>query len=76
MANMVFPGSSVGKESAWNAGDAGSILGREAPLEKGMATHSSTLPGESHGQRKLVGNSPQGPKELDMTEVIECIQHA
>ena len=26
------------------------------------------LPGESHGQRSLVGYSPQGLKELDMTE--------
>ena len=26
------------------------------------------LPGESHGQRRLVGCSPQGFKELDMTE--------
>ena len=26
-------------------------------------------PGESHGQRSLVGYSPQGPKETDTTEV-------
>ena len=26
------------------------------------------LPGESHGQRSLVGYSPWGPKESDMTE--------
>ena len=26
------------------------------------------LPGESQGQRSLVGYSPQGRKELDMTE--------
>ena len=38
-----FPGSSSGKESACNAGDLGSILGLEDPLEKGMATHSSIL---------------------------------
>ena len=31
-------------------------LGWEGSLEKGMATHS--LPGESHGQRNLVGYSP------------------
>ena len=30
-------------------------LGGEDPLEKGMAAHSSRLPGESHGQRSLVG---------------------
>ena len=38
-----FPGSSDGKASASNAGDLGSILGWEDPLEKEMATHSSTL---------------------------------
>ena len=32
-----------GEESACNAGDLGSILGWEDPLEKGMATHSSIL---------------------------------
>ena len=29
------------------------------------------LPGGSHGQRSLGGNSPWGCKELDMTEVTE-----
>ena len=38
-----FPCSSVGKESACNAGDPGSIPGSEDPLEKEMATHSSIL---------------------------------
>ena len=33
-------------------------LGWEVPLEKEMATHSSTLAGKSHGQRSLVGYSP------------------
>ena len=33
-------------------------LGWEDFLEKEMATHSSVLPGESHGQRGLVGYSP------------------
>ena len=32
-----------GKASAYNAGDPGSILGREDPLEKEMATQSGTL---------------------------------
>ena len=43
-------------------------LGREDPLEKGMATHSSILAGESHGQRSLVGFSPRVHKELDTTD--------
>ena len=38
-------------------------LGREDLLEKGMATHSSILDGESHGQRSLVDNSLWGHKE-------------
>ena len=37
-------------------------------LEKAMATHSSTLPGKSHGWRSLVGCSPWGCTELDTTE--------
>ena len=45
-------------------------LGQEDPLEEGMATHSSILPEESHGQRSLVGYSPQGCKELDRTEQL------
>ena len=40
---MGFPCSSVGKESACSAGDLGSSLGWEDPLEKEMATHSSIL---------------------------------
>ena len=34
-------------------------LGQEGPLEKGMATHSSVLPGEFHGQRGMEGYSSQ-----------------
>ena len=29
------------------------------------------VPGEPHGQRRLVGHSPWGCKELDMTDVTE-----
>ena len=43
-------------------------LGWEDRLEKGMAIHSSILPGESHGQRGFVGYSPLGLKESDTTE--------
>ena len=39
-------------------------LGREDPLEEGMATHSSVLAG-----RCLVGYSPQDHKESDVTDV-------
>ena len=33
-------------------------LNQEDSLEKEMAIHSVFLPGESHGQRSLVGYSP------------------
>ena len=39
-------------------------LGWEDPLEEGMATHSSILPGESHGQRSLVGYGTKDHKEV------------
>ena len=35
-----------------------------------MATIPVFLPGEFHGQRSLVGYSPWGCKELDMTEQL------
>ena len=43
-------------------------LGREDPLEKEMAPHSSILAWKSHGLRFLAGYSPWGHKELDTTE--------
>ena len=38
-------------------------LGQEELLDKEMVTHSSILPGKSHGWRSLVGYSPWGRKE-------------
>ena len=38
------------------------------PLEKEMATTPVCLPGKFHGQRRLMGYSPQGHKESDTTE--------
>ena len=43
-------------------------LGWEDSLEKSLAAHPVLLPGESHGQRSLVGYSLQGHTELNMTE--------
>ena len=43
MPTLDFPGGSDGKASVYNEGDLGSIPGREDPLEKEMATHSSTI---------------------------------
>ena len=50
-------------------------LGREDPLEKGMATHSVVLPGEFHGQRSLMGYSSWGCQELYMTEQLSVHMH-
>jgi len=41
--HYLFPGGSDGKASACKAGDPGSVPGWEDPLEKEMATHSSTV---------------------------------
>ena len=45
-------------------------LGWEDPLEKEMAIHSRTIAWKIHGQRSLVGYSPWGHKESDMTEQL------
>ena len=44
------------------------ISGLGRSLEEGMAPTPVFLPGESHGQRSLVGYSPLGPKESDTTK--------
>ena len=44
-------------------------LGREDPLEKGIATPSSILAWKIPEQRSLVGYGPYGCGKLDMTEV-------
>ena len=49
-------------------------LGQEDPLEKEMATYSSTLAWKSHGQRSLVDYSPWDRKELDTTERLNLMQ--
>ena len=45
-------------------------LGQEGPLKKGTATHSSILAWRSHRQRSLVGYSPWGRKEPNVTEQL------
>ena len=65
---MGFPGVSESKESTCNAGDLGSILGWEDPLEKGMETHSSILAWRIPMDRGAWWDSSWGHKESDMTE--------
>ena len=45
--------------------------GWEDPLEEGMAIHSSILAWKIPWARSLVGYSPWGCKESNMTEAIE-----
>ena len=45
-------------------------LGQEDALGKGMIIHSSILAWRIDGQRSLVGYSPRGRKESDMTEQL------
>ena len=66
-----FPGGSDSEESTYKAGDPGSIpgLGR-SPWRREWQPIPVFLPGESHGQRSLVGYSPWGCKESDRTEQL------
>ena len=62
----------MSKESACNAGNGSNPwLGQVDPLEKEWQPSPVFLPGESHGQRSLVGYRTRGCKESDTTEVAE-----
>ena len=54
-----------GKESTCNAGDTGSILGREDLLEKEMATYCSILAWEIPRTEEPGGYSARSCKESD-----------
>ena len=62
----------MGKASACNAGDTGS-LGQEDPLEEGMATHSSVLAWRTQGTEEPGGLQSMDLKESDTTEVTEHV---
>ena len=64
--HMGFPSSLVGKESACNAGDPGSIPGLGRSPGEGNPT-PVLLPGEFHRQRSLADHSLWDHKESDMT---------
>ena len=48
----------------------GLTLVQEGPLGRKRQPTAVFWPGKSHGQRSLVGYSPWGPKESDMTEQL------
>ena len=69
-----FPSGSVVKNPPANAGDAGSIpgLGRSPGEGNGNPVF---LPGKSHGQRSLAGNSPRGGTESSTTWRLNNYHH-
>ena len=71
-----FSSSSVGKDSACNAGDSGSVpaLGRSPGEGHGNQLRYSWLE-NPHGQRSLPGYSPWGGRESDTTERLGTAQH-
>ena len=68
LSHMGFPGGSDSKESACNAGDSGSIP--ESRRSPGEGDSPVFLPGESCGQRNLVGYNPWDCKESHATEEL------
>ena len=71
-----FPGGSAGKEAACNEGNLGLIpeLGRSPGGRPGNPLQFSCLE-KPHGMRSLVGYSPWGHEELDITEWLSTAQH-
>ena len=63
-----FPGDSVVKNlpAMWETWVP--FLGWKDPLEEGTATLQHSCLETPHGQRDLIGHSPGGHKELNMTE--------
>ena len=73
---MLFASGSDCKTSAYSTGDLGSIpgLGRSPREGNGNPLQYSCLE-KSHGWRSLVGYSPWGRKESDMTEQLHFHFH-
>ena len=66
---MSFPAGSAMKESTCNAGDAGLIpRSARSPGDVNSNPTRVFLPGESHGQRSLMGYRQGSCTESDMTE--------
>ena len=70
-----FPGGSVVKNLPVSVGDAGSVLGWEDPLEKGTATHSSSLAWEIPWTEEPGGYSPSSHKESGTTKRLSTQTH-
>ena len=70
-----FSGSSVVKNPLANAGDGGSILGQEEPLEREMAPHSSVLAYKIPWMEEPGRLQSMGCKESDMIEYMHTCIH-
>ena len=70
-----FPHSSVGKESACNAGDLDSIPGSGRSPEKEMAIHSSIIAWKIPWTKEPGGLLSMGSQELDTTERLNHHHH-
>ena len=71
-----FPGGSRVKNLPAKAGDTDSVPGLgKIPWRKKRQPIPVFLPGESHGQRSLVGYSPWGRKESDTTVRLSTHAH-
>ena len=69
METWGVPKDSDGKESACKVSDPGSVPGSGRSPGEGNGNRTPVfLPGESYEQRSLMGYSPWGCKESDMTE--------
>ena len=69
VAQMVKNPSAMWETWIWS-------LGWEDPLEEGVQPTPVFLPGETPGQRSLMGYSPWDHKELDITEWLSTAQHS
>ena len=67
---ILFPDSSDGKESVYNARDLGSTPGSGRSLETGIAAHSSILAWRIPWTEQPGRLLPWGGKELDTTELL------
>ena len=72
LKSVYYPGGASGKEPSCLCGELKRCRldpwVRKIPWRRAWQPTPVFLPGESHRQRSLTGYSPQGHKELDMTE--------
>ena len=76
MLDRDFPNGPVVENSPVSTGDKRvgfNLVARKIPWRRALQPTAVFLPGESHGQRSLVGSSPRGHKESDTTEGLNTM---